>query len=286
VAAGVGALLLLGSGVATTALLSGAPRTGLVDSLARAGQAGGVGGQRSLLYRSYVFYDDRAAATLVAAVAQGIGFVALAFMLAYLATAVRGRTPVFRTLWLYVALAGGVLSALATIGFEASKLAAISSFLDGPRTVDSAIHIGHSTSATTAQLVGLVGSFALGLGWVVICLNAMRVGLLTRFMGTLGIICGALVVLPLLGAASIVLQTFWLGAVALLLLGRWPNGVPPAWSTAEATPWPTQQRVREPRRRRGAPAPEPEPEPEDAPAAEAASRPHPASKKKKRKRRA
>jgi hypothetical protein len=119
----------------------------------------------------------------------------------------------------------------------------------------------------------------------VICLNAMRVGLLTRFMGVLGIICGALIVLPILSPLPIV-QTFWLGAMALLLAGRWPNGLPPAWVTGEAQPWPSQQEAREARaaRVRGAKAqPEPAPEPQ-APSGD--GRAHPSSRKKKRKRRA
>jgi len=109
------------------------------------------------------------------------------------------------------------------------------------------------------------------------------VGLLTRFMGVLGVICGALIVLPILSPLPIV-QTFWLGAMALLLLGRWPNGVPPAWEAGEARPWPSQQEVRE-RRRRGAPAPEPEAEPVPEPSP-GNGREHPSSRKKKRKRRA
>ena len=118
----------------------------------------------------------------------------------------------------------------------------------------------------------------------------MRVGLLTRFMGVLGIICGALIVLPILSPLPIV-QTFWLGAMALLLAGRWPSGLPPAWTTGEAMPWPSSAEVREaapqaggaaPRRRRagaGAGARSPS----RRRAAAASTR---ASKKKKRKRRA
>jgi hypothetical protein len=91
-------------------------------------------------------------------------------------------------------------------------------------------------------------------------------------------------VLPILSPLPIV-QTFWLGAMALLLLGRWPNGLPPAWSTGEAQPWPSQQAVREARRRGAAPVPEPEPAPEPATGA-ADGRAHPSSnKRKKRKKR-
>ena len=99
-------------------------------------------------------------------------------------------------------------------------------------------------------------------------------------------ICGALIVLPILSPLPIV-QTFWLGALAVLLAKRWPNGVPPAWTTGEATPWPAQSEAREKRRaemqRRRGSAAEGAPEPEALPSTE---RPHPAaSKKKKRKRR-
>jgi hypothetical protein len=288
-AAAASALLVIGSGVATAALFNNAPTAGLVDSLARAGRPGGVGELTSLRTPYYEFYDDRAATVLLTAVARGLGFVAVAFMLVYLGLAVRNRSEGFRRMWIYVSLAGGVLGAIATILFTLGTSSEIGSFLDGAHTVDRAGDIGDSSILVTAQLIGIPGtqaiglaSLALGLGWVVICLNAMRVGLLTRFMGVLGIICGALIVLPILSPLPIV-QTFWLGAMALLLLGRWPNGVPPAWSTGEALPWPTQQQAREARdaQRRGV---DPEPDPEPAtPAGDGPA--HPSSRKKKRKRR-
>ena len=285
------AVLVIGSGIATAALFNDAPVTGAVDSLARAGASGGVGDLPSLRTPYYEFYDERAVSVLLTAFARGIGFVAVAFMLVYLGLAVRNRSEAFRRTWVYVALAGGVLGAIATVMFTIGTSAEISSFLDGPRTVDRAGDIGDSSVLVTAQLIGIPGtqaiglsSLALGLGWVVICLNAMRVGLLTRFMGVLGIICGALIVLPILSPLPIV-QTFWLGAMALLLLGRWPNGLPPAWSTGEATPWPSQQELREARRRRATPEPEPEPDPEPE-SNGADGRAHPSSnKRKKRKKR-
>jgi hypothetical protein len=78
--------------------------------------------------------------------------------------------------------------------------------------------------------------------------------------------------------------------MALLLAGRWPSGMPPAWVTGEAQPWPSaaEQRVQRQKaaiQRRGRSQPEPEPEPE-APAGPSDGRAHPASRKKKRKRRA
>jgi hypothetical protein len=285
IAAALAAVLIIGSGLATAALFGDAPTTGFADSLVRAGQEGGVGSLPSLRTPYYEFYDERAASVLLTAIARGLGFVAVAVMLTYLGTAVRARAEAFRGFWIYVALAGGLLGAIATVMFTIGTSAEISGFLDGQRTVDRADDIGDSSLLVAAQLIGIPGtqaiglaSLALGLGWVVICLNAMRIGLLTRFMGVLGVICGALIVLPILSPLPVV-QTFWLGAMALLLAGRWPNGMPPAWMTGEAQPWPSQQAVREARRARTRPEPEPV---EEAPE----ERAHPASKKKKRKRRA
>jgi hypothetical protein len=291
IAAAVAAVFVIGSGIATAAVFNDAPASGIADSLERAGRPGGIGGLPSLRVPYFQFYDDRAGTVLLTALARGIGFVAVAFMLVYLGLAVRNRSEAFRKIWIYVALGGGLLGAIATIMFTIGTSAEISSFLDGPRTVDRAADIGDSSVLVTAQLIGIPGtqaiglaSLALGLGWVVICLNAMRIGLLTRFMGVLGIICGALIVLPILSPLPIV-QTFWLGAMTLLLAGRWPNGIPPAWVTGEAQPWPSQQEARAARdaRRRGA---EPEPEPDPEPATRSADgRAHPSSRKKKRKRR-
>ena len=292
IAAAVSAVFVIGSGIATAAVFDDAPSAGLAESLERAGNSDGIGGLPSLRIPYFEFYDDRSGTVLLTAVARGLGFVAVAFMLVYLGLAVRNRSQAFRKLWIYVALAGGLLGAIATVMFTIGTSSEISNFLDGQRTVDRAQDIGDSSVLVTAQLIGIPGtqaiglaSLALGLGWVVICLNAMRVGLLTRFMGVLGIICGALIVLPILSPLPIV-QTFWLGAMALLLAGRWPNGLPPAWVTGEAQPWPTQQQARDARaaRNRGS---EPEPEPDREPATRSADgRAHPSSRKKKRKRRA
>jgi hypothetical protein len=136
--------------------------------------------------------------------------------------------------------------------------------------------------------IGEAGVIALAFAYVIIALNAMRAGLLSRFMGILGIIVGALIVLPLLPQGVPIVQIFWLAALGVLFLGFWPGGRGPAWETGEATPWPTPQaRAGLPERGAGSKSePEPEPggsestEPEEEPA-----KPHPVSKKRKRKRR-
>jgi len=291
IAALAAAILVIGSGIATAAVFNDAPLAGVVDSLSRLGQTGAIGEEPSLRVPYYEFYEDREATVLLTALMRGLGFVAIAFMLTYLGSAVQARSQAFRRTWIYVALAGGILGAFATLLFTVGTSQEISEFLDGPRTVDRAADVGDSSILVTAQLIGIPGtqaigiaSMALGLGWVIICLNAMRVGLLTRFMGVLGIICGLLIVLPILSPLPIV-QTFWLGAMAALLAGRWPSGVPPAWRTGRAEPWPSGQEIRAERRRQTEARRKAEPDAEEEPVAVAGDRVHPASKKKKRKRR-
>ena len=93
-----------------------------------------------------------------------------------------------------------------------------------------------------ATAAGFAGTLAIAFSYVIIALNAMRAGLLSRFMGVLGIGVGALIVLPLLPQGLPIVQMFWLGALGALFLGRWSGGRGPAWETGTAEPWPAAQR--------------------------------------------
>jgi hypothetical protein len=87
-------------------------------------------------------------------------------------------------------------------------------------------------------------------------LQAMRVGLLTRFFGTLGMALGAgmLFIAPAISLLTISIWFLWLG---LMFIDKIPGGPrPPAWEAGVAIPWPRPGD--EPRE------PEPESEEEDA----------------------
>jgi hypothetical protein len=83
-----------------------------------------------------------------------------------------------------------------------------------------------------AQFFGIAGGFALVIGLIYTCLNAMRVGLLTRFWGALGMAVG---VAALIGFSPIML--LWFIYFGVLLVGWLPGGRPPAWEEGEAVPW-------------------------------------------------
>lgn len=81
---------------------------------------------------------------------------------------------------------------------------------------------------------GLAGRIGLAVALVYSCLWAMRVGLLTRFWGALGIALGVAALLLLVQFCLIFFIYF-----ALLLIGKLPGGRPPAWAAGEAVPWPS-----------------------------------------------
>lgn len=283
-AAAAAALLTLAASIGSALVFADAPRAGLLDALSRAAGPGPAGGLPSLRTPYFEFFHARAGTVLALGVARFVGFVAIAWVLTFLASATRARRHELPRIVLYLGLVGGVLSGLSWLLSTVGSVVAVSDFLSGPRTVDEARRIGEGTLIVTAQILGLPGSLCLGLGFVMVSMNAMRAGLLTRFMGVLGIICGVLVVIPI-GSPLPIVQCFWLGALAALFAARWPSGLPPAWRTGRAEPWPSQQQARAARRR-----PVAEPPAADAaeePVAVTGGREHPASKKrKKRKRRA
>jgi hypothetical protein len=143
-----------------------------------------------------------------------------------------------------------------------------------------------SQNANTAAVIpSLIGSVMVAFMFVMVPLRARRAGLLSPFMGILGVIAGVLLVLQLVPLVPIIVQAFWLGAIGALFLGNWPGGRGPAWESGEPDPWPSaaERRGLAPPRDEGADpagngrAPEPPPEPEPVPD-------RPSSRKRKRKR--
>jgi hypothetical protein len=80
---------------------------------------------------------------------------------------------------------------------------------------------------------GFGGALGFAFAMSYTCLHATRVGLLTRFWGSLGVA---------LGVASIIFFQYtllWIVYLGLLIAGWLPGGRPPAWAAGEAIPWPT-----------------------------------------------
>ena len=94
--------------------------------------------------------------------------------------------------------------------------------------------IAGAPTQTAATGFGLGGRLGLAFTMLFCCLWAMRVGLLSRFWGSLGMALGAAALLLLVQFTMI-----WFLYFALLVSGWVPGGRPPAWAAGEAVPWPT-----------------------------------------------
>jgi hypothetical protein len=285
VAAAAAAVLIIGGQLFRGAAFRDAPRADVLDAFERLQAPGPVEQQPSLQIQVAEFLDDRMMSFLIPSIAEGLGYFCLAYALTFLAAATRARRQQFPKIALYLPAIGGVLMGVVSIVGAIGLVLDRNEFLDGPRTVEAAQDIGYGSVSVAAQVLLLPAALAIATAYVLVSLNAMRAGLLTRFLGILGVIVGTLVIIQL-GPFPVV-QTFWLFALAVLFSGRRPGGDPPAWRTGREEPWPSQQEMAEARRkaaeaRRGEqpePAEEPEPEPVTAGAA------HPASSKRRRKRR-
>lgn len=181
---------------------------------------------------------DNAGAFIASSIVQALSFVALIGALWYLGNAVVARRPALPRVMLWLAVIGPVLLAIAKVVSDLARMDKADEFVaSGPQTVDRAEDLLDGLGVAAAA-IGSAGTLALAIALVFISVNAMRVGLLTRFMGVVGAIIGVLYVLPIL-AGPLLVQIFWLGALGVLFLGSWPGGRGPAWETGEAIEWPS-----------------------------------------------
>jgi hypothetical protein len=286
--------LLLGSAlIEQFVVFANYPSVGLVQGLTPAltGQAdhaaSGVPNPRIQIIQ---FLDHHALGTIVWGTLGGLGTMVLAVVLSFMYRATRARRPELAPIARNLALAGPIAVGVLSIVRLVVLTITAHHFLTNP---DHSRHAIDTTLAPGALVVvgylAFAASLAMGFAFVVIALNAMRVGLLTRFMGVLGIFVGVLEVIPQLASPLPVIQTLWLVSLGVLIAGGWPTGTPPAWEAGEARPWPSNQQLREARDAArkggsddagpatGSPGSADEPAPAPTPA-------HPSSKKRKRKR--
>lgn len=208
------------------------------------------------LTSALIYFHDHAAGFVVSQIVIALGSIASGIALLYLYHATKARRPQLQSAARVLAILGPVLLAIAGIVGQVYLAQKSADFVKGAKTDPEANTILTGGVRVATGSAGIAGQFALGFAFVLISLNAMRAGLLTRFMGILGILVGVFPVLLSLLASTLsgvgggpapIVQFFWLGALAYLLSGRWPNGLPPAWKTGKEEPWPSSQAMREQR---------------------------------------
>jgi hypothetical protein len=331
-----GAFTLLGS-IITLLANAGAPRGDearvrtLVDTLNRAanGQPDPPG-QASAIF---AYQGSHWIALTIGTIFVGIGTAAVFPPLAYLWRATRARPHPRGTVPRFALITTAIGAVAAAVGLTVSGVALWVLAHDFVSATDQsnsvAVDARTNPIVIAGAFIGEIGLLALAVSFLLICLHAQRAGLLGRFMGIVGMFAGATIIIRQFDPPGIV-RSFWLVALGLLIIDRLPRAIaprgrPPAWSVAEAVPWPSQQQLREERvaaRRmeRGDPEPEPArertarrrgrdafgndaereradasraakvpapraPQPRREDTAAPGAQPHPSSKKRKRKRR-
>lgn len=235
--------------------------------------------------------DANKGAYIAGAVLQGLSYLPLAPLLVYLYRVTAYRRPETPPWSRPLAVFGAVTIALAAVASSLNQLGAIE---DVVADLPMALAVAEDRlSENQTQGVGLVfvlagyaARIALAFALIAISNAARKSGTLSSFLGITGIIVGVFLVLPFFGPLPIV-QWFWLGALAVLFLDRWPTGRGPAWASGEPDPWPSAAELRARAAAERDEGVEEEYEQLDEEPAEPApaGTPHPKSKKRKRKRR-
>jgi hypothetical protein len=177
------------------------------------------------------FFDRHSGQLIGSSTLRGLALLLLLAVTLHLYRATKARRPEEPPVVLAMGVYGPIAAGIGTIAVGLALAAAASSFADREfQTIDAA-----DDAFRTVQLIGLLsfsGSLALAFWFVKGCLDAMRVGLLSRPIGVVGIMLGpGLVVFS--GLFQFVLP-LWLLAVATVFAGIALRALPPAWEAGEA----------------------------------------------------
>jgi len=230
------------------------PTVGVLQGLAPAfhGMAAAMVDPRTIHEQFLVGHQYSLIASFVI---SNLGALGMLVPLRYLAAAEQARSATPSKVASYLALYGPILLAVFLPTFEISLILGAHSYLSHSARTAAAITAATAGGLRVAlQLILTVGTLSLAAAFVLISLRAMRVGLLTRLMGIVGIIGGVLFLIPLTPLP--VVQSLWLVFFAAMLLRFGGRPLPEAWTVVEARPWPARERApRQPRQPRTAAAP-------------------------------
>lgn len=249
-----GGFLYLLSAIVITSTLNGLPTVGPLQGLAPliAGTSNPAVSPRT----EEVKFISRHAFPLIAGsvlAAVAIGALTIILLLLYDATAFR-RPATWRHARL-LTLVGGVAVGVASVAHEIVYAIETHNFATGHDFTRAAVDNALTKSAPNQVVayLSLLAGLALVAGMIVIMLNALRVGLVPRWLGILGMFSGLLILLPNVGATLQLIPAFWMVMTGILLSGKWMGGDPPAWEAGEARPWPSRAQMAA--ERKGQPVP-------------------------------
>jgi hypothetical protein len=174
---------------------------------------------------------------IIGATLTASGLIALAMALNWLGKSTRAREPMMRRWFGYLVIIGAAMSAVSAVCYQVAVAIQSNKFVNsGLQSYPQANHLTGGGWLVGFPLAAQLGSILLAAGFIFTALNAMRVGLVTKWIGYSGVLAGALVLFPV-GAIVPLIQAFWMLAAALLISGRNPSGDLPAWEQGISIPW-------------------------------------------------
>jgi len=240
VAFGGGFLYFL-SAIVINETLNGAPTVGLLQGLAPAlsGEANPAVSPRT---DEVKFISHHAFALIAGSVLVAVAIGILTVILLVLLDATRFRRPQTWRAALPLVIGGGAAVAFVSLAHQVVTAIETHNFAVGHDFTNHAVEQALTKGAanTAIDYVDLLAGLGLAAGMIAVMINALRVGLLPRWMGFLGMFSAILIFLPIGGAELQIVPAFWMVMMGILYGGRWPNQEPPAWNAGEAVPWPSR----------------------------------------------
>jgi hypothetical protein len=185
-------------------------------------------------------FSDHSDSLLTAAILQAAGLCLLIAPLFYLFQAASARSEAMRHALIGITVAGPLFLGASFVFQWIALDQAAGEFATpgggaGVPVGEYAEDLLEDQSAFgAAQGFDFAGRLGLAVAILYTSLHAMRVGLLTRFWGTLGMALG--VAILFFGPFALF---FYFIPVGLIIAGWWPGDRPPAWDEGRAVPWPT-----------------------------------------------
>ena len=236
-----GGFLYLLSAIIISTTLRGAPTVGLIQGLTPSLE-GDPNPAVSPRTPEVKFISHHAFALIAGGALAAIAVGILTLVLLLLADATIFRRPESFSPMRPLILGGGIGVAVVTFAHQLVSALETHKFAVGSDHSNTAVEHALTTGTATALVdyLALIAGLVLAVGMIGLMINALRVGLLVRWMAFLGMFTGILIVLPIGGAELQVVPAFWLVMMGVLYAGKWPNGEPPAWAAGEARPWPSR----------------------------------------------
>ena len=244
-----GGFLYLLSAIIISSTLNNAPTVGLFQGLkpALSGIANPAVSPRAVEVK---FISHKAFPLIAGSMLAAVAVLVLMLILLGLLDATKFRRPRLWPAARPLVIVGGISVAVASVAHQIVGAIETHKFAVGNNFTAHAVDQALTKSPPNLIIAyfSLLSGLALAAGMITVMINALRVGLLPRWMGILGMFTALLIFLPIGGAELQLVPSFWMVMIGVLFAGKWPGGDPPAWPDGVARPWPSRAQMQAERR--------------------------------------